>query len=79
MLQHIPRKQISRVIDGIAVLVDWVYINELSDSDDQAETLPPYMMRHDYHQLFGARGFVMLRTGRIGKQTWVLWPLFYYN
>jgi len=70
VLQHIPHDEIEVVVKKLTGLGNYVYINEMSDSDYTGESF--YLFKHDYIALFNKLGFKITQKGLIGRQTWFL-------
>lgn len=70
VLQHISPNQIKKIIEKLTKLGHYVYINELTNSDDLKETF--YMFKHDYSMLFKQNNYTIVKKGKLGKQTWLL-------
>jgi 2-polyprenyl-3-methyl-5-hydroxy-6-metoxy-1,4-benzoquinol methylase len=70
VLQHIPPAAISGAVERLCRSCRLIYVNELTESDQQQETF--FMFRHPYPLLFGSRGLQLLERGAIGAQTFQL-------
>ena len=78
VLQHIPHDEIEVVIKKLTELGDYVYINEMSDSDYTGESF--YLFKHDYIELFNKYDFKVIQKGLLEvldaqclvRQTWFL-------
>ena len=68
VLQHVPPEEIRGVVSKLAHISRWVYVNELTDSDELDQAF--FMRKHDYRTLFGDVGLDCLENGAIGKQTY---------
>ncbi|MCE8428064.1 MAG: class I SAM-dependent methyltransferase [Candidatus Methanoperedens sp.] len=69
-LEHITKQKIDLVIQKLCSLSNLCYINELTDSDDENEN--KYLFKHNYKDIFGKYGFVIIEKGHHHKQTWFL-------
>jgi SAM-dependent methyltransferase len=70
VLQHVPETHIGSGIQKLCDMCRYVYINELTDSDQLHQTF--WMSMHDYRRLFQQSGFTCLESERIGPQTYYL-------
>ncbi|WP_423224720.1 class I SAM-dependent methyltransferase [Candidatus Amarolinea aalborgensis] len=70
VLQHVPPQDICAVVANLARISQWVYVNELTQSDDMAQAF--FMRMHDYEALFGEAGMIPVENGLIGKQTYTM-------
>jgi len=70
VLQHILPTEIRSVVANLARISRWVYVNEMTDSDDMEQTF--FMRKHDYEGLFGEAGMSRIESGLIGKQTYAV-------
>jgi SAM-dependent methyltransferase len=71
VLQHVPPEQIAPFIGALCKLTRYVYINELSDTDNHAAVSENVVMHeHHYEPLFAAHGFGMVDSGMLAKQWW---------
>lgn len=71
VLQHVPPLKIRRVIERLARASRYVYVNELSTTDDERENY--YMVRHDYAALFARERCRLVDEGLIGDQRYQLY------
>jgi len=71
VLQHIPPNTIESSVASICRLARSVYVNELSDTDGIIQQRG-YIFTHDYVRLFGNFGFKLRDSGRMDRQTWLL-------
>jgi 2-polyprenyl-3-methyl-5-hydroxy-6-metoxy-1,4-benzoquinol methylase len=69
-LQHIPSRDIARVIKKLISLGKNIYINEMSDSDYSPGVF--YMVKHDYKSIFEKNNYRITQSGFLNKQTWIL-------
>lgn len=70
VLQHIPPNSIVGAIEKLSTICELVYVNELTESDQQREEF--FMFRHDYPALFAQQNCQLVDSGIIGKQTYYL-------
>ncbi len=70
VLQHVPSSEIREVISSLARISRWVYVNELTQSDDMEQAF--FMRRHDYETLFNDAGMIKVESGLIDKQTYAV-------
>ena len=68
ILQHIPKYSIGKVISDLCKIGRYIYINELSDSDNIHENY--YMVLHDYKSQFTMNRFELIKEGQIENQTY---------
>jgi SAM-dependent methyltransferase len=68
VLQHVPEKDIHKVVQNLSRIGRIVYINELSESDEQNEVY--FMKNYNYQLLFNKNGLDCLEKGSIGDQTY---------
>lgn len=74
VLQHVPERDILRVVTNLCRACCMIYVNELTTNDEQNELY--FMRRHDYVALFAAQGWAVVERGTIGLQTYfVFGPL----
>lgn len=70
VLQHVSPQEINTVVANLARISRWVYINELTQSDQMEEAF--FMRMYNYEILFNQVGMVPVETGLIGKQTYTI-------
>lgn len=68
VLQHVQPKEIEKVIKKLVRIGRYIYINELADTDCFGELF--YLFKHNYGELFSKQDYVLIKSGKLGKQTW---------
>lgn len=66
----IPEK-IEIILNKLSNLAKYIYINEITDSDDNG-LQNDYFFKHDYRKILIDNNFELIETGMIDKQTWYL-------
>lgn len=69
-LQHVTKRNIEKAIENLCYSCKMIYLNELTESDGVPERIIIY--KHNYKNLFKKYGFELIESGRIGRQTWML-------
>lgn len=77
-LQHVPPENFAQVVKSICALCRWVYVNELSESDNvynERSPRPFYLFHHNYLAKFATHGFRPYLTNTEGRQSyWLFGP-----
>jgi ubiquinone/menaquinone biosynthesis C-methylase UbiE len=69
-LQHIMPKDIKKVISRLVFFSNYIYINEMSNTDYIGNEY--YIYKHDYEHLFSLCNCIPFLEGFIGKQKYVV-------
>jgi len=74
VLQHVPERDMMRVVANLCRACRTIYVNELTTSDDQDEIF--FMRCHNYVDLFAAHARAIVERGTIGSQTYLVFRPF---
>lgn len=73
VLAAVLPEDVAGVVRKLCSMGRYIYLNEMTDSDFAGSS--DYWFLHQYDSLMAQNGFSVLESGRIGKQTWVLYKV----